>query len=309
MLAQPRIVFTGRGLRSTTVLISLTPCGRRFLNLNRNLQSMDPQNGYSHRVAHPGISTQYHTSQVIPEKGRLLGLYQVRIRRAPHRWIIDERFERRSEVVLVKDPAKINLEAADLKLPFKPAGTLAAEASQLWQDKSETPGTDAIFKEWSQQLQKLFQIGQLDEPYEAGLSKMIEKRTQWLPVMLRKNAVVLTYGVVHPDNNSFPWMAVYLSYLFGTLTKQLKLCSACQARLLLARQSWDITCPTCHRSAPWRRDPRVRRVLERLRKRDDGGKEFEQATMELIRKTPIPEWLGLHDKRRGPQGRKHTESH
>jgi hypothetical protein len=270
---------------------------------------MEPQNNHTLRVAHPDISAQYPTSRVIPEKGRLLGLYQVRIRRAPQKWVIDERFERRSEVVLVKDPATINLEAADLRLPFKPAGTLAAEASQLWQNESETPGTDAIFKEWSQQLQRLFQNGRLDPPHEAGLSEMIKQRTQWLPVMLRKTAVVITYGVVHPDNNLFPWMAVYLSYLFGTLTKQLKLCSACEVRLLLTNQTWEITCPTCHRSAKWRRNPKVRSVLERLRKRDDGGNELEQATKELIRNMPAAEWLAIHDKRRGPQGRKQASSH
>jgi hypothetical protein len=239
---------------------------------------------------------------------RFYGCYQVRLSRTTaRRWGILEWFDPRAQIVEIAEAqaATFTIEQLDLVHPWQPAGQVAAQAGRLWTQASQTPGAYAHFTLWSQNLHRLVRTGRFGDPFDAEFYAMLTLRTQWVPDLMYRRAIIRSW-ILAPDlQHAFPWPAVYFSSLYGTMSGQLRVCRSCETGLLVARHAWDHTCLDCKRAKQLRRRPAVARAIDRIRKGPDGAHRAQEA-IQALRHLSIPVWRTEYDIRRGPQGRKST---
>jgi hypothetical protein len=241
-----------------------------------------------------------------------LAVYQVRLRRRTRRWAVEERYVR--DATVRATAAQVAVQAPGAR-PFQPAGTLAAAAGMAWAfwatpagaaaagmtAWAEAGGADRL-RAWAQALRALLRDDLTDPALADGLARLVGRRTQWLPLALDQDALVVSWAIDAPADQAFPWAAVYLSVLAGRFTGRLRLCRLCDAPFVAA--SWERVCEVCAHHRARRASPRVRRVIDRLRKRPDGARERAAALEALRTGMPLRAWLRTWDTRRGPQGKK-----
>lgn len=180
-----------------------------------------------------------------------------------------------------------------LWVPGTPAAGIAASTME---------GSSDSLSQWGGVLRDLVRYGEpaLNDVFGAfsgWLPSDIKSRTLWSPlqapgaISLSGEALVMSWGIVR-STNPYPWAAVYLSVLWGAFTKRLRLCREHECKTpFVWKHSWDQKCRVCALLNGRLRHPKVRIVMDRIRKWPNAKEKRSEALGEL-RVHSIPNWLG-----------------
>lgn len=125
-------------------------------------------------------------------------------------------------------------------------GDLAEMAFQIWRQAGQDfPGARGErFRRRAELVQALVGRRPLERRARNALAKLVEAKTQWLPISPLGHDLLIRFGVAAPTHERLPIAAVFLSVLHGLLARRLRLCGRCE--LPFAADPRDVTlCRVC----------------------------------------------------------------
>jgi hypothetical protein len=234
-------------------------------------------------------------------------VYYVRLRRRTRSWGIEETFQRDAGVALIGEGGE--MKPGPHPRSWRPAGALAEAAGLAWRERAATVASAHSRNVIDQRVAVLRVFvgggdqGAHDETL-SGVMQQVDALTRWLPPTLTDGALAFSWVVLCDAKEDFPWPAVFLSVVFGRFSRRLRLCRYPHcASPFVAGHPWVRKCGVCDRfSRQVLQRADVRRILDRLRKQENGTKRRQQALADL-RVMSYPRWRAKWDHR-ASQGRK-----